>query len=132
MDGNQITLDGKALKSEPDYDEVEKMWSKERELFDSPASDYYIHSGLDPREELKYMANKKEAPEHLKDGVLSVAIWTNKSKDGKEWKSFTMQRSYQDKDKKWLNTTSLRSADLLKMAKLFEQAYEKYGSKTTG
>lgn len=92
-------------------------------------TDFDVHSEHDSREEMYHMAEKKPAPEHLKDGVLSVAIWSNKSKEGKDWKSFTIQRSYQDANKEWKNTTSLRAADLLKMAELLKKAYDQHGAR---
>jgi hypothetical protein len=92
-------------------------------------ADFDIHGGHDPREEMKYMAEKKAAPEHIKDGTLSVTIWTNKSKDGKDYNTFTPQRSYLDKEKKWQNTGSLRASDLLKMAELLKKAYDQFGAR---
>ena len=63
----------------------------------------------------------------VKDGTLEIAIWKNqrKSPDGHEYTTynFTPSRMYIDKDKNPKNTTSLREADLLKMAEMFREAY---------
>ena len=120
---NQTTLLGEKLMTNTDYSKLEHKWAKElrnSNLYDDDEQDSCNGSDI-----MAEKTEKKEAPEHIKDGVLSVAIWTNKTAEGKLWKSFTIQRSYQDKDQKWQNTTSLRAGDLLKMAKLLEKAYEK-------
>jgi len=59
-----------------------------------------------------------------KAGVLSLTLWENKSSEGEILKSFTIQRSYKDKDEKWQHTTNLRTSDLPKLNLLLAEAYK--------
>ena len=60
----------------------------------------------------------------LRDGVLSVAIWANKSEEGNIFYSTTYARGYKDGDE-WKETTSLGADDLLKVSRLLQRAYDK-------
>jgi len=113
MRRSQMTVLGKPVALSDEWDKWN--WSK----FD-------VHSEQDSREEVKYMAEeKKKAPEHIRAGVLSLSIWTNKGEMG-TYKTFSLQRGYQDKDKNWQNTESLRGQDLLPLAELLRKAYDMY------
>jgi hypothetical protein len=70
-----------------------------------------------------------EKPEKkYSSGAISATIWSNEgtSKTGEKikFKTITLQRSYQDKDKKWQNTNSLRLSDLPRASLVLNKAYE--------
>ncbi len=72
----------------------------------------------------------KQKPQwHLKAGILEVTCWKSviKGEDGGDRAFFTVtiQRASTDKNGTWQNTQSLRRQDLLPMARLLEQAYDK-------
>jgi hypothetical protein len=72
----------------------------------------------------------KQKPQwHLRAGGLEVACWKSvvKSEDesNRDFFSVTAHRAYKDKAGKWQHTQSLRRQDLLPMARLIEQAYDK-------
>ena len=72
----------------------------------------------------------KQKPQwHLRAGGLEVACWKSivKGEDGsnRDFFSLAAQRAYKDKAGKWQHTQSLRRQDLLPMARLLEQAYDK-------
>lgn len=62
-------------------------------------------------------------------GNLQIDEWTNtgKTTEGKEYsfKSYSVQRSYKDKEDKWQNTTlsGLRLTDLPKLTAIATEAY---------
>ena len=66
--------------------------------------------------------------EVFRAGAVSASIWTNvQEKDGKKFdvQSVTFQRGYtKDDGKTWENTTSMRTADLPKLALVTRKAYE--------
>jgi hypothetical protein len=121
-DESQTTMDGVHLKSEPDYERLERQWVrdswKERELFDTTVTENYAHTSV--RGE-NIMAETKKAPKHERAGVLSVTIWENKGEKG-NYNTFSIQRGYQ-KDGKWENTETMRGQDLLPLAELLRKAY---------
>jgi hypothetical protein len=128
-DENQTTITGEKLKPETDYEGLERQWQreawKERELFDSGGiSDICSLDDL-MRGEKSMADEKKKAPKHERAGALSMAIWENKGEFG-TYPTFTFQRGYQDKDKKWQNTETLRAQDLLPLAELLRNVYSKY------
>ena len=59
----------------------------------------------------------------LQDGLLNIAIWERKTKDGDIFHSITLERRYKTKDGTWTGTSSLNEDDLLTAAELFQQAY---------
>ena len=126
-DENQTSIDGAHLKSEPDYERLERQWVrdswKERELFDSHLPEVYSSDISSMRGEI--MADEKKAkPEHIRAGVLSLSVWTNKGEKG-TYKTFSMQRGYQ-KDGVWANTETMRGQDLLPLAELLRKAYDQF------
>lgn len=126
QDESQMTISGEPMKTEPDYERLERQWVrdgwKERELFDTTVTENYAHTIV--RGE-NIMAETKAKPEHIRAGVLSLSVWTNKSETG-TYKTFGFQRGYMDKDKAWQNTESLRAQDLLPMAELLRKAYDQF------
>lgn len=64
-------------------------------------------------------------PEHkVHYGRVDVAAWRRQAEDGRAWYSFTVSRSYKDRDDKWQRTASLDEEDLLPAAKALDEAYE--------
>lgn len=60
-------------------------------------------------------------------GSVTATVWKNEqTKDGKTFDYFTVaiERSYQDKDKVWQKTSSMRVTDLPKVTLVAEKAYE--------
>jgi len=126
-DENQTTIAGDRLKPETNYEGLERQWVrdswKERTLFDSHIPD--IYSLDDSMRGEKSMADEKKAkPEHIRAGVLSLSVWTNKGEKG-TYKTFSIQRGYQ-KDGAWANTETMRGQDLLPLAELLRKAYDQF------
>lgn len=67
------------------------------------------------------MTNKPAAT--LRDGTLKVTIWKNYDEKQKAFYTCELVRSYQDKDDKWKDTSSLSGAELLRGANLLQNAY---------
>lgn len=126
-DGKQTTIAGEPLKPALDYAKLERQWQaesyRERDLFDKTIEESYAHAIV--RGENIMADEKKKAPKHERAGALSMAIWENKGEFG-IYPTFTYQRGYQDKDKKWQNTETLRAQDLLPLAELLRNVYSKY------
>jgi len=61
-------------------------------------------------------------------GAISATVWKNQgtSKTGEavEYRTISIQRSYQDKDGKWQTTSSMRVNDLPKASLVLDKAYE--------
>jgi hypothetical protein len=74
---------------------------------------------------------KKNRPDHIRDGALTIAIWKNKSKEGYDYNTYTSQRSYKDEKGLWQTTDSYRKSDLLKLARLYEKAYDRSVTEST-
>ena len=68
--------------------------------------------------------NKKNPTKVYKAGVLQLSLWENETPEGDVVRSFTIQRSYKDKDDKWQHTTNLRTSDLPKLRVLIDEAYK--------
>jgi hypothetical protein len=125
QDESQMTISGEPMKTEPDYERLERQWVrdgwKERTLFDTTVTENYAHTIV--RGE-NIMAETKKAPQHDRAGVLSVSCWTNKGEKG-DYMTFSMQRGY-TKDGAWQNTETLRAQDLLPMSELLRKTYDKH------
>jgi len=71
-------------------------------------------------------ANKPE--KKFSTGAISATVWKNQgtSKTGEavEYRTISIQRSYQDKDGKWQTTSSMRVNDLPKASLVLDKAYE--------
>ena len=66
----------------------------------------------------------KSQPVHrLKDGLLTASIWCNETNDGNPIYSVSFNRSYL-KDDEWQTAFSYARSDILKIARLAEQAYD--------
>ena len=57
------------------------------------------------------------------DGNIGIAIWLNTGENGNYYKAQPF-RSYKDKDEKWQETDSFSQADLLKLGRLTDKAYD--------
>lgn len=61
---------------------------------------------------------------------VTVSVWQQTSKvDKKTFYTAQMQRSYQDENKEWKNTETLRMSDIPIAAILLNEAYKKYAIK---
>ena len=66
-----------------------------------------------------------QAPEHkVHYGRVDVAVWRRQADDGRAWYSFTVSRTYKDREDKWQPTASLDEDDLLPAAKALKRAYD--------
>ncbi len=54
-------------------------------------------------------------------GLIRATVWKNTSRDGNEFRSVSLNKSYQ-KDGEWKNTNSLGEADIDKAIQVLEQA----------
>lgn len=71
------------------------------------------------------MSDQKNRPiETLRDGALKAAIWENVRED-KTMHSVQFRRSYRDQDGQIRDTDSFAGADLLRLARLAEQSYDR-------
>jgi hypothetical protein len=65
------------------------------------------------------MAGKPE--QKFNSGLVKATVWKNVSRDGNEFRSVSLNKSYQ-KDGEWKNTNSLGVVDLDKAISVLEQA----------
>jgi hypothetical protein len=74
------------------------------------------------------MAEAKKPKNKFRAGNITSTIWANENKNKKgetfETLSFTLERSYKDKDDKWNNTTSMRVEDIAKIEIVLRQTAE--------
>ena len=63
-------------------------------------------------------------------GRVDVAVWRRQADDGRARYSFTVSRSYKDRDDQWQRTASLDEEDLLPAARALERAYD--GPRSSG
>ncbi len=67
---------------------------------------------------------KPNTPIHkLNDGLIVASIWRNDTDDGKARYNVTFARSYL-KDEQWETAYSFSGAELLRLARLSEQAFD--------
>ena len=65
------------------------------------------------------MSNSNNSPiDRIRVGRVAAAIWRNTGDDGKHFYSFTLDRSYEDKNGKWQSTDSFGLNDALVAAKV--------------
>ncbi|MBT4651463.1 hypothetical protein HOC13_02970 [Candidatus Woesearchaeota archaeon] len=57
-------------------------------------------------------------------GSISATVWLNKSQEGKEYRTISIDRNYKDKNDEWQSTNSLRVNDLPKARVVLQKAYE--------
>lgn len=57
-------------------------------------------------------------------GGVQVAIWENKSKEGRQFSTVSIDRRYKDTDDEWKSTNSLKMNDLPKAILALQKAYE--------
>lgn len=70
------------------------------------------------------MVENNKPTKIYKAGVISLNLWENETQDGNTMISFTLNRSYKDKDDKWQKTQNLRVSDLPKLKILLDEAYK--------
>ncbi len=80
-----------------------------------------------PEQSARMSANPEpspgQAPEHkVHYGRVDVAVWRRQA-EGHTWYSFSLSRSYKDKDEQWQRTSSLDEEDLLPAALALQEAY---------
>jgi len=61
----------------------------------------------------------------LRSGNLTATIWLNFDAKSNPFFSCTLARSYTDQDENWHETTSFGRSDLLRVAKLADQAHSR-------
>ena len=69
------------------------------------------------------MTNMKNPIIKIRDGSMAATVWENIGKDGKIFLSVRVTRSYQDADNNWQESDRFSGNELLRAARLFEQAY---------
>jgi hypothetical protein len=57
---------------------------------------------------------------------VTASVWKQLTKEGKEFYTVTVQRSYTDADKQWKNTNSFRLQDIPVLTAALNDIYEKY------
>lgn len=62
--------------------------------------------------------------EIFRDGSLKASLWGNRNEHGVRY-SVDLVRSYTDAEGKWHDTRSLSGSELLRGARLLEQAYDR-------
>lgn len=70
------------------------------------------------------MVENNKPTKIYKAGAISLSLWENETQDGNTMSSFTLNRSYKDKDDKWQKTQTLRVSDLPKLKVLLDEAYK--------
>ena len=66
----------------------------------------------------------KRPVDSMRDGAIEVSIWKRETEKGMAFNT-ERSRSYLDKDGNWQKTHSIPERDLLRAARLDEQAYSK-------
>jgi len=72
--------------------------------------------------------NEKQAKlpvEHINVDNINVAVWENEGKEGKKFRSFTLQKNYKDAAGEWKNGTSFGRSDCGNVIMAVLQAFEK-------
>ncbi|MEO0569306.1 MAG: hypothetical protein AAF066_16355 [Pseudomonadota bacterium] len=69
------------------------------------------------------MSEDKHPLLKIKDGLLEVAVFENKTEDGKTVFNHQLSRSYQDGDGNWKRTNSLSGMQPLAASKMLERSY---------
>jgi len=57
---------------------------------------------------------------------VTASVWKQTNKDGKEYFTVTVQRSYTDADKNWKNTGTFRRQDIPVLTAALNDVYNKY------
>lgn len=66
--------------------------------------------------------DKKMPEKKIRAGPIAVAIWRNKTEDGKTFYSVSFEKRYKDQDE-WKTTTSLNKNDIPKAIIALQEAY---------
>ena len=72
---------------------------------------------------------KQRPVESLRDGAIKASIWRNESENGAFF-AVTFARTYKDKDGNLQDTDSFSGAELLRLARLADKAYDRAGKLT--
>jgi hypothetical protein len=72
---------------------------------------------------------KQRPVESLRDGAIKASIWRNESENGAFF-AVTFARTYKDKDGNLQDTNSFSGAELLRLARLADKAYDRAGKLT--
>ena len=59
----------------------------------------------------------------LRDGTLSVSVFSKERDKGDPYSVIVPERAYKDKSGKWINTSTLYEGDLLQMSLLLQQIH---------
>ena len=57
---------------------------------------------------------------------VTASVWKQVTKDGRDFFTVTVQRSYTNADKEWQNTGSFRLQDIPVLTAALEEVYNKY------
>jgi hypothetical protein len=63
-----------------------------------------------------------EPLETLRDGRLKATLWLNQNKDGEEYASVTLAKTYEDRNGTLKDTSSFSESELLRVAELAREA----------
>jgi hypothetical protein len=67
------------------------------------------------------MSDKRQPAHKIRSGALTLTVWKNDGENG-PWHSITISRSYKNKEAQWAESDSFGQDDLLRLAKLLDQA----------
>ena len=74
------------------------------------------------RQEQSEVTTSRPAAKFSGSGGLQAAVWRHRSDDGREYFTTKLERSYMDGDGNFQSTNYLRDGDLLRAARILEQA----------
>ena len=57
-------------------------------------------------------------------GAVNASVWKNKSKEGTEFLSVSLQKRYKDEQGQWQSSSSYKPSDLPKAVLVLQKAYE--------
>jgi CMP-2-keto-3-deoxyoctulosonic acid synthetase len=57
---------------------------------------------------------------------VTASVWKQATKDGRDFYTVTVQRSYTDAEKQWKNTNSFRMQDIPVLTSALNDIYNKY------
>lgn len=65
-------------------------------------------------------------------GSVSATIWENEGREGKNFFSVKLEKSYKDKNDEWKNSNTFSVSDLPKVRLVIDKAYEFVSMKEDG
>lgn len=69
--------------------------------------------------------SKNRPVETIRDASIKAAIWRNETSEGKAFFNVTFARTFKDADGNLQDTESFSGAQLLRLARLADKAYER-------